>query len=137
MIQQAAFVDCRWKNPKHSMKNLSTIHSTHTHTHILTCRSNPGLHNEKLVINLRLLSLVITCNPKELLLSYIFLLLSDCCKNPETSRWIVYDHTESTVTPRCSATVCVTTICGGIKYCCKSKYCTTRNLYSQTSIDAK
>jgi hypothetical protein len=108
------------------------------HTHTLTCGLNPGLHNEKSMINLRLLLLlVIACNPKELLLNYIFLLLSDCCRNRETSRWIDDHRTESTVKPRCSATICVTTICGGIKHCCKSKYCTTRNLYSQTSIDAK
>ena len=132
MIQRAAFVECRWKNPRHS-----TIHSTHTYTRTLTCGLNPDLHSQKSVINLRLLFLVIASNPKELLLNYIFLLLSDCCRNRETSRWIVDDHTDSTAKPRCSATICVTTICGGMKHCCKSKYCTTRNLYSRTSIDAK
>jgi hypothetical protein len=131
MIQQAAFVYADGK-----IQGART--HTHTHTHTLTCGLNPGLHNEKSVINLRLLFLlVIACNPKDLLLNYIFLLLPDCCRNRETSGWIVDDRTESTVKPRCSATICFTTICGVIKYCCKSKYGTTRNLHSQTSIDAK
>jgi hypothetical protein len=88
---------------------------THTYTYTLTCGLNPGLHNEKSVINLRpLFLLVIACNPKELLLSYIFFLLSDCCRNRDISRWTVDDRTESTVKPRRSATIRVTTICGGI-----------------------